>query len=151
MGAQQKGQPGGIVTVEVEGVLHRPGGMVFGVVQSGKVGPVVFDLGAIGHIKPNGSKNRLNALPGFNHRMNRANAPASARQGDVDGFGGKPSGKGLLGEGLSAAYEGRFDRLFGLIDQGPLLFACLRVEGGEALEQVGKRPGLAQKPSLLVF
>src|SRR5690606_17492687 len=59
MGTQQQRQAVAVLQVDVEGVLHGARRVVQRVVQRGEVGPVVFNLGAVGHVEADGAENLL--------------------------------------------------------------------------------------------
>ena len=87
MRAQIKPVSGLIFHVHIKRILHRPGGMIFRVVQRGKTHPVGFDLWALGHIKTHRSEDRLNALHRPRNRVQAADTALTARQGHIQGLG----------------------------------------------------------------
>lgn len=63
VGAQQKRQAPGVVHIHVEGILHGARRMILGIIQGGKVGPIVLDFGAVSHIETDAMENFFDTLP----------------------------------------------------------------------------------------
>eukprot|EP01022_Parablepharisma_sp_SALTPOND_P031134 TRINITY_DN785_c0_g5_i1.p2 TRINITY_DN785_c0_g5~~TRINITY_DN785_c0_g5_i1.p2 ORF type:complete len:1059 (-),score=367.39 TRINITY_DN785_c0_g5_i1:4151-7327(-) len=151
MGTQQQGLALGVVAFDVEGVLHRARRMVLGAVQCREIGPVGFDLGTVGNIKADGAEDFLDALPGAHHRMDAAHATATARQGDVDGFGIQARLHLGIGQGLAACGQRVFDLFLGDVDDRPLHLALFRCQLAQPLHLLGDLAGLAEILGLGVF
>src|SRR5690606_41457800 len=75
--AQQQRQPLAVLHIDVERVLHGACGMIFGIVQRREIGPVVFDLRAISHIKTYGAENSLDPLDRKSTRLNSSHVKIS--------------------------------------------------------------------------
>src|SRR5438128_11979934 len=73
-----------IPEIDVERVLHRARRMVLGIVERGEAVPVGLDLGALGYIEAERAPDRLDTLPGANHRMHAAAAATARRQGHIE-------------------------------------------------------------------
>ncbi len=125
--------------------------MVFRVVQCGEIGPVVFDLGAVGHVETDRTEDLLDALPGADHRVDAARAASPAGQGDVDGLGRQALVQHGLGQFGPPRVQQRLDLLLGLVDLRAARALFLALQGCEALEQRSQRPLLAQEGGFFVF
>ncbi len=81
MGPQQ---PVGVL-MDIEGILHIAGRMVFRKVERGKIMPVVFDLGAFCNRKAQPAEDMDDLVTYERNRMMRAQGNGIAGQTEVDG------------------------------------------------------------------
>ena len=78
MGAQHVG------VVDIEGVVHGPGGMMRRNVERFEVVIVVFNFGAFDYLETQRSKIICHALNGAGDRVQRAQVFAPTRQGHIE-------------------------------------------------------------------
>ncbi|ABA47491.1 hypothetical protein BURPS1710b_1895 [Burkholderia pseudomallei 1710b] len=149
--AQQQRAAVRVLAVDVERILHRARRMILRAVQCGEVVPVGFDLGAVGHVETDRAKNLFDTLPRAHHRMEASRPGTSAGQRDVDRLGGETLVQERVGKRLAARVERGFDLLLRDIDARAFRLARLGIELAEALQQLGQRARLTEKPRLLVL
>ena len=73
VGAQQVGRGFG-ATFNIKGVVHGARRMVFRRVERREVEPIGLNLGALGHVKAHGAKDRLDTLQRERHRVQSTRA-----------------------------------------------------------------------------
>lgn len=83
--------------------------------------------------------------------MEASRPGTSAGQRDVDRLGGETLVQERVGKRLAARVERGFDLLLRDIDARAFRLARLGIELAEALQQLGQRARLTEKPRLLVL
>ncbi|MNC85924.1 hypothetical protein D3C83_15460 [compost metagenome] len=105
--------------------------MVLRVVERGEVVPVGFYFRPVGDVEAERAPDRLDPLPGADHRVDAAAPPAAAGERDVERLLGEPRGELRVGKLGAPRLERRLDRLLGLVEprpEGLSLFRRKRLE-----------------------
>ena len=127
---------------DVEGVVHRAGGMILRLVERGEVVPVGLDLRPVRDVEPDRAEDRLDALPGAHDRMDAAEAAVAPWQRDVERLLRQARIQLRLGQSFAPRDERIFDALFGLIDAAAGDAALLGRQLPQPLERSVSAPDL---------
>ena len=99
--------------------------MILGRIERSEIEEVFLNFGAIGNIKTNRAKDRLDPRNRQRHWMQPTSAETTARKGYIDGFGRKTLLKfGALDRVLARGQE-RFNRLLRSVQGFPGARFCL--------------------------
>ena len=148
VGAQQQTVATGILTFDIEGVVHRTRRVILGRVQRGEVVEIFFDLRAVGHIETDRAEDRLDPLDGQRDRVQPATAGAPPGQRHVDRLLGETRIKLGLGELRLTRAQQRFDRLLDLVELLADPRALLGRQFAQGFHALGDQAVLAEKAGL---
>src|SRR5437588_12701367 len=122
--------------------------MVLGIVERGEAVPVGLDLGPIGDLEAERAPDRLDPLPGADHRMDAAAGPSARGQRDVERLFRKARVQLLAGELFAPRLERVLDRLLRGVELRALRPALL---GRATGTKCGELAPLAQEARLRVL
>ena len=130
--------------VDVERIVHRARGMVRGNIECFEVVIIVFDFRTFLDLIANPNEKILDPVERLGDGMQAADFPIAARQGHVDGFGGKAPLDIGRGETLPARLDPFLHRSLGLVDARARRRPLLRRQGAESLQHGGQHTLFAQ-------
>ncbi len=130
--------------LDVEGVVHRPGGVILRLVERGEVVPVGLDFRAVGDIEADRAEDLLDPLPGADDGVDTAPPAAASGQGHVECILRQAGFHLPRFERVAAAGERLFDRLLGLVDAAARARTLLGRQACQSLEQLGEHTGFAE-------